>query len=322
MSNKFNRKEILIIFGGIGTLIVMTPFILSNFGQNKSKSEKTKLDNSPKLNKLEEKQIPIQICIGEEKTEKKDKKVYIEKIKGKKSETEISLLEIPAGEFNMGPSFGEKYQLPNEKLKIGVKIEKPFYMSRYPITQEQWETVMGYNFSTFRGQRNLPVETISWDEAQTFCEKISTATTRKYRLPTEEEWEYACRAGTQTRFYFGDEIRPNQANYDTSSKYKIGNVPSGKYHGKTTRVGQYQVANSFGLEDMHGNVWEYCSDRWDPDDQGDTIYVKTKNNLGKVVSIRGGAWHSFPSRCRSAAREFIWKNVKSNRIGFRVVCEV
>ncbi|HAN75347.1 MAG TPA: hypothetical protein DDZ60_11780 [Planktothrix sp. UBA10369] len=317
MSKKlFNRKEFLIIIGGLATLmgmvaIAIIPKILTKFQGNTSGTSNSVPPSVPKefipkpesIKTATDKE-PVSIVYD----------IYPENLNGTPL---LQLLKIRRGNFTMGSPPEENGHQESEQPQFVVTFAKPFYMSRHPITQEQWEAVMGNNPSTFEGERDLPVETVSWNDANKFCEVLSQKTGRKYRLPSESEWEYACRAGTQTPFYFVDDL---DANYDTNYKYKPNQIDR-VYKGQTTPVGKLP-ANQFGLQDMHGNVWEWCSDSWHSNyiDAPRDGMSWTTGETEKAV-IRGGAWHSFPSKCRSAAREWMWKKVKSNRIGFRVVCE-
>ncbi|WP_293118936.1 formylglycine-generating enzyme family protein [Okeania sp. SIO1I7] len=239
---------------------------------------------------------------------------------------------ISGGRFKMGSPQNESQRGNNEKQNdFPVKT---FYMSRYPITQIQWEKVaelpkveldLNDKPSTFgeseRERAKLPVETISWEEAKEFCDRLSQKFEGEYRLPTEVEWEYACRANTTTPFYFGETITPDVANYD--SHYGYGRSPEkyerDKYRGKTVPVEFIQSANNFGLEGMCGNLWEWCKDVYSKNYEDSfkaPVEVGTKSQL-RV--IRGGAWNSFPASCRSAKRNFKPQNIKMNTIGFRVV---
>ena len=167
-----------------------------------------------------------------------------------------------------------------------------FWMGKYVVTQEQWQAIMGNNPSRFEG-KNRPVERVSWNNATKFCEKLSKKTGRDYRLPSEAEWEYACRAGTTTPFYFGETITEELANYRASETY--ADEPKGKYREQTTPVGQFPP-NAFGLYDMHGNVWEFCQDVWHSDYDGAPVdgsaWVNGGNSSYRV--LRGGSWCTLP----------------------------
>jgi formylglycine-generating enzyme required for sulfatase activity len=175
---------------------------------------------------------------------------------------------------------------------------------------------MGSNPSRFKGN-NRPVERVSWNDAVTFCERLSQKTQKYYRLPSEAEWEYACRAGTTTPFYFGESITPELVNYD--GNYTYGSAPKGQYRQQTTDVGSFPP-NAFGLYDMHGNVWEWCQDD----------YINSYNNAptdGSALTgrsstklLRGGSWYSLPGNCRSAYRTIYFLDNYFGLIGFRVVC--
>ncbi|MEW6492250.1 MAG: bifunctional serine/threonine-protein kinase/formylglycine-generating enzyme family protein [Cyanobacteriota bacterium] len=174
--------------------------------------------------------------------------------------------------------------------------------------------------SYFKGD-NLPVERISWDEAVEFCARLSQKTGRTYRLPSESEWEYACRAGTITPFYFGKTITPYLANYDGNYTYSSG--AKGMYYKKTTPVGSFQVPNAFGLYDMHGNVWEWCADPWHTHYQGAPSdgRVWSDNSDNRYRILRGGSWDNNPKFCRSACRNSFYPSDRYNlNIGVRVVC--
>ena len=159
-------------------------------------------------------------------------------------------------------------------------------MGVHQVTQAQWQAVMGANPSHFKGESNLPVENVSWDECVAFCEALGKKDGKPYRLPTEAEWEYACRAGTTTPFHFGGTITVNQANYD--GNYTYGNGKKGVYRQKTTPVGSFP-ANAWGLFDMHGNVWEWCADWYGPYPE-----EELKDPQGFVGGdrrvCRGGSW--------------------------------
>ncbi|MEH2434535.1 MAG: SUMF1/EgtB/PvdO family nonheme iron enzyme [Nostoc sp.] len=165
----------------------------------------------------------------------------------------LEMVQIPGGTFTMGSPEREADRYENESPQHQVKVSG-FFMGKYAVTQAQYQAVMGNNPSNFKGEKR-PVEQVSWDEAVEFCEKLSQKTGNTYRLPSEAEWEYACRAGTTTPFYFGETITTDLVNYD--GNYPYGSAPKGEYREQTTDVGKFPP-NSFGLYDMHGNVWEWC----------------------------------------------------------------
>ncbi len=177
--------------------------------------------------------------------------------------TAIEMVEIPAGNFLMGSPTSEESHFTSESPQHKVTLNA-FWMSRSPVTQAQWVSVMGENPSHFKGN-DLPVESVSWYDAMDFCRRLSEQTGDIYTLPSEAQWEYACRAGTTTPFYFGETITPDQANYDGNYTYKGG--PRGEYRRQTTPVGCFPP-NAWGLYDMHGNVWEWCLDEWHSNYEG------------------------------------------------------
>src|SRR5262249_7529734 len=244
----------------------------------------------------------------------------------------IEMVEIPGGTFLMGTMSDEIDRIARahgreierelgERLPERLQWETPqhivrvseFYLSKHEVTQAQWRAVaqlpkvkrdLTSDPSYFKGG-SRPVEMVSWEDAMEFCERLSRATRRKYRLPTEAEWEYACRAGSRSAFHFGATVTAAWANYDAKSPY--ASAPKGAPRQQTTAVGSLGVANAFGLYDMHGNVWEWCLDTWHdnyiqaPDDGSSR--EKESNNYVKV--IRGGAWNSFAGECRASARNRI-----------------
>ncbi|MDE5108321.1 MAG: SUMF1/EgtB/PvdO family nonheme iron enzyme, partial [Trichodesmium sp. St17_bin3_1_1] len=170
----------------------------------------------------------------------------------------LEMVKIPGGRFLMGSPETEAKRDDNESPQHYVDVPE-FWMGKYVVTQQQWQAIMGNDPSRFQG-KNRPVETVSWNNATKFCQKLSKKTGRDYRLPSEAEWEYACRAGTTTPFYFGETITGELANYEASETY--ADEQKGEYRKQTTPVGQFPP-NAFGLYDMHGNVYEWCQDVWD-----------------------------------------------------------
>ena len=236
----------------------------------------------------------------------------------------LEMVAIPGGSFQMGSLATEKDRYDDESPQHPVSVSA-FLMGRYVVTQAQYEAITGKNLSNFKGAKR-PVEEVSWNEAQEFCKKLSQKTGRKYRLPSEAEWEYACRAGTTTPFHFGETITTDLANYQgtdsifgTTGNY--GEGPKGKYRAQTTEVGIFPP-NAFGLCDMHGNVWEWCEDVYHTTYEGAPMDGSAWNvggESGRRV-LRGGSWFNSPRYCRSAARVSNDAGVRDVNYGFRVVC--
>jgi formylglycine-generating enzyme required for sulfatase activity len=244
----------------------------------------------------------------------------------------LEMVRIPGGTFLMGAAEGEAGASKDEYPQHEVTVPE-FWMGKYAVTQEQWKVVAGLEKvkrtleadpARFKGAKH-PVEQVSWAEAVEFCDRlsrfaetrISRLTNRDYRLPTEAEWEYACRAGTTTPFYFGPTITADLANYDASSTY--GNGPKGKYRQKTIEVGNFPP-NAFGLYDMHGNVWEWCLDDWHDSYKGVPTDGSAWLKSGGSKLRRGGSWGDYPLNCRAADRLCDRPDDRGLVIGFRVVC--
>jgi eukaryotic-like serine/threonine-protein kinase len=224
------------------------------------------------------------------------------------------MVYVPGGSFTMG---SEEYD--NEKPRHVVMVPS-FYMGKFQVTQEQYLQIMGTNPANWQ-EANLPVEQVSWNDTQVFCQKLRAKTGKKYRLPSEAEWEYACRAKTDIPFYFGETISTDVANYDGNQVYKSG--LKGVYRKKTTPVGSFP-ANGFGLHDMHGNVWEWCEDKWHENYQGaptdGSAWTSGNDNDSQSVRLlRGGSWCDYPILCRSAFRYWWSAGNSFIDIGFRVV---
>ena len=223
----------------------------------------------------------------------------------------LDMVAIPGGSFQMGSNESD-YEKPVHPVKI-----EPFSMGMYPVTQALYAAIMGTNPSHFKGGK-LPVENVTWQQAVEFCRRLSQITGRNYRLPSEAEWEYACRAGTQTPFYFGETITPELVNYHGNHPY--GKAAKGLSRGDATEVGIFPP-NAFGLYDMHGNVWEWCSDRWHKDYNGaptDGSSWET-GTVDDMRVIRGGSWDNYAVNCRSANRNRDDAGNRVDVIGFRVV---
>lgn len=271
----------------------------------------------------------------------------------------LELVKIPAGSFVMGASEEELESHSSERPQHEVTVSE-FYMGKYPVTQVQWRFVanlpeversLELNPSNFKGDDH-PVEQVSWLDAVEFCARLSQHTGREYRLPSEAEWEYACRAGTTTPFHFGETIDAEIANYYAQDKKTNGNDHIGtygrgrigEYREQTTSVGSFEVANNFGLYDMHGDVWEWCLDPWH-ESYKETVNVAVsgsskylgwyKNHREAPIDgsawidsdapkgnrrlLRGGSWVDLPQDCRSAYRNKDDAGNRNDVIGFRVV---
>jgi formylglycine-generating enzyme required for sulfatase activity len=233
-----------------------------------------------------------------------------------RQEVLLDMVYIPAGTFMMGAPDNEAGAGDDEKPQHQVTVPA-FWMSKYPITQSQYKAIMGNNPSLFKGD-NRPVERVNWHDAVEFCKQLTTKTGKQYRLPSEAEWEYACRAGTTTPFHFGQMLTDRLANYNATEIYN--NSPAGVFRRETTEVGLFP-ANAFGLHDMHGNVWEWCLDHWHENYKGapsDGNAWMTGGNASSRL-LRGGSWYSYPWSCRSANRIRYNPGYGRNSIGFRVV---
>jgi len=266
----------------------------------------------------------------------------------------LPLLWIPGGEFVVGSPEDEPGRSSNEGPQHRVRLRE-FWMGQTPITQAQWRAVarlvpplgqrwqrqLTANHSYFQpeGEKKLiyglfallpaknntdqrPVEQVSWHEAMEFCRRVDTmlpvGSGLRCTLPSEAQWEYACRAGESTPFSCGETITPELANYDGS--YTYANGPKGEYRKQTTPVGMFP-ANPWGLHDMHGNVWEWCLDHWHDSYEGaPTDGSAWESGFGLRRLLRGGSWNDRPRYCRSAYRSYILLDGRGSGIGFRVVC--
>jgi uncharacterized protein (TIGR02996 family) len=249
----------------------------------------------------------------------------------------MKLVLIPAGTFFMGSLVGEEDTESDEYPRHEVEITRPFFLAACPVTQEQFEQVTGKNPSHFsrsgdgknsvkkRSTKQFPVDTVPWEEAAAFCAAMSKLPAEQqaghtYRLPTEAEWEYACRGGAirHSPFHFGHSLSSNQGNFD--GNYPHGGSAEGPYLNRPSPVGSYST-NAFGLFDMHGNVYEWCVDWYDAG-----YYKKSPKRdprgpkKGSSRVLRGGSWVSIADRCRSACRGEYAPDVLNNFIGFRVCC--
>jgi formylglycine-generating enzyme required for sulfatase activity len=249
---------------------------------------------------------------------------YVEQIN---EDVLLEMVSIVGGEFMMGSPDDELGHFGMESPQHLVTVPD-FYMGRYPVTQAQWRAVAAMpqvereldpDPSNFKGD-DRPVEKVLWEDAIEFCARLSIHTNHQYRLPTEAEWEYACRAGTTTSFHFGETISPEFANYSGSAYY--AGDPTGERRGETTLVEHFDVANAWGLSDMHGNVREWCEDCWHDNYEGapeDGSAWLTDNPNTRRVN-RGGSWYFSPESCRSASRNYSDPDRRIYDLGFRVSC--
>jgi sulfatase modifying factor 1 len=216
-------------------------------------------------------------------------------------DVKLEMVLVPAGKFKMGsPTTEVGYE---DKTQHEVTLTKPFYMGKYEVTQEQWESVMGKNRSDTKGAK-LPVTDVSWEDCQEFIKKLNAKTNGGYRLPTEAEWEHACRAGSTTAYSFGDKITPQDANILES---KIG---------KPVAVGSYKP-NEFGLYDMHGNLWEWCED-WSGVYPAGSVTDPKGPAMGNRRVLRGGSFSNYESLARSSYRNVITPTDRGDVGGLRL----
>jgi formylglycine-generating enzyme required for sulfatase activity len=264
----------------------------------------------------------------------------------------LEMVKIPGGTFLMGSPETEEGHRENESPQHRVTVQ-PFFMGKYPVTQAQWQAVANLpkvnqkldpDPSRFKGVKR-PIEQVSWFDCVEFCQRLSQYTGRDYRLPSEAEWEYACRAGTTTPFHFGETITTEYANYRGTDRhigetlyketittdlanydgyYTYGAGIKGIYRKKTTTVGSFQVANAFGLYDMHGNVWEWCADHWHDNykDAPSDGQAWLSNKQKSFHLLRGGSWRSNSGICRCAFRGSFKPDHRNYNLGFRIVYAV
>jgi formylglycine-generating enzyme required for sulfatase activity len=241
---------------------------------------------------------------------------------------------IPPGTFTMGSPATEKDRYEDEGPQLSVTLTKGFFMGKYEVTQAEYLVIMGKNPSFFSKTNgypedlNRPVDQVSWEDATNYCAKLTVRDRATgvfpagwaYRLPTEAEWEYACRAGTTTPFHYGAELRAGFANFDGHYEYTaVGTVTNrlATFLGQPRAVGSY-TPNAWGLYDMHGNMYEWCWD-WAADYASGSVLDPKGPPLGSFRVFRGGAWE-YPARlCRSAVRNYSWPGINSADVGFRIV---
>jgi formylglycine-generating enzyme required for sulfatase activity len=250
----------------------------------------------------------------------------------------LEMVRIDGGTFAMGSPPSEARRSDDEGPVREVTVPG-FYLGKYPVTQAQWRIVAGWEkveiklpldpsrFPENKSKRSAdddrrPVERVNWFQAREFCARLTRYTDRVYRLPSEAEWEYACRAGTTTPFAFGPTVTPAIVNYD--GNYPYGKAPKGVYRGQTTPVGSLRVANPWGLYEMHGNVWEWCEDHAGPykdapSDGQPLIYADQTDGEERKRRLRGGSWNFLSTVCRSACRFRNGPGLVNHDLGLRVV---
>ncbi|MGB3292208.1 MAG: SUMF1/EgtB/PvdO family nonheme iron enzyme [Phormidesmis sp.] len=246
----------------------------------------------------------------------------------------LEMVRIPGGKFLMGAAPGEVGASEDEYPQHEVAVPE-FWMGKYAVTQAQWAAVAALSKidrdlarapANFKGQKR-PVEQVSWEEAIEFCKRLSQRSKREYRLPTEAQWEYACRAKTMTPFHFGSTMTTDLANYrgtdytSSSGTTYLGNYgegPKGEYRKETTEVDKFQP-NGLGLHDMHGNVWEWCLDGWHDSYEGAPNDGSVWKSSDEIKVLRGGSWSHFPADCRAAPRGRSSRDGRSSNLGFRVI---
>jgi formylglycine-generating enzyme required for sulfatase activity/uncharacterized caspase-like protein len=305
--------------------------------QTRQKSTISQIDSNPKLSVIEFTSVKVD-STGKIIDQPQGKaEIFIEDLGNGVS---LTMVKIPAGEFLMGSPESEEGRIDSESPKHLVKVPD-FYLGQTLVTQAQWQQLMGNNPSYFkrygklpvwqqligknplhfREDGKLPVEQVSWLGTQEFCQKLSEQFGRLYRLPSEAEWEYACRAGTKTPFYYGETITSKLANYYSELIYSQESKM--KNRGKTTLVGEFPP-NLYGLYDMHGNLWEWCEDHWHQNYQGAPLdgsaWLSDDDKPDRL--LRGGFWEGSPRSCRSACRYHFTPKFRHYFIGFRVVCEI
>ncbi|MFM6104755.1 MAG: formylglycine-generating enzyme family protein [Sphaerospermopsis kisseleviana] len=235
----------------------------------------------------------------------------------------LEMVAIPSGTFLMGSPENEKERDGNESPQHQVTVSD-FFMGKYPVTQAQYQAIMGTNPSNFKDNGSTlltsqrPVERISWYDAVKFCELLSQRTGKKYTLPSEAQWEYACRAGTTTPFYFGESITPDLVNYHGYRNHTYASASKGEYRKQTTDVGTFPP-NAFGLYDMHGNVWEWCLDNWVDNYNNAPTDGSAVTSSSNCRVLRGGSCFDLPENCRSARRVYDGAGFVSGSSSFRIM---
>jgi serine/threonine-protein kinase len=270
------------------------------------------------------------------------------------SGVKLEMVRIDPGDFWMGSPDEEidavlrhdksarREDLASETPQHKVQVTRPFYLGKFEVTQEQYQRVTGKTPSRFCASgdgkakvegldtRQFPVESVSWEDAMAFCQNLTKQVGAQvpeqlrrrnylFLLPTEVQWEYACRAGTRMAYHFGDKLDGNQANCD--GRYPFGTGEKGRYHGRPSKVGEYATPNAWGLHDMHGNVWEWCADAWDPSafkKDPDRPSVQRRQEASSRHVLRGGGWLNVAGTCRAAHRAWLGASDREDYVGLRV----
>lgn len=315
-----------------GQVAINTPLSQSGkINSNISVNPREKSNTNPPPNKASQRIDPVKSTFefqvvtidkgGKQSNVKSGKAGFFEEHLG--SSTVLEMVSVPGGTFLMGS--------PNNRGDSDEKPQHPvtlasFYIGKFPVTQAQWTAVaalpevkifLNPEAARFKGA-NRPVENVSWYEAVEFCARLSRKTGKRYRLPSEAQWEYACRGGTQTPFHFGETITSELANYNGNSNY--AEAPKGVYRFQTTDVGSFKP-NAFGLYDFHGNVWEWCADAWHNNYNGAPAdgSVWQSDGDSSLRLLRGGSWNDHSPNCGSACRLRYQANCRASIVGFRVV---
>lgn len=235
------------------------------------------------------------------------------------------LTVVPSGGFRMGSPPREPARLANEGPQHFVRLPSPLAVGKYPVTFAEWDQYCDLTASPYRppdagfGRADRPVINVSWDDALGYCDWLSATSGQRYRLLTEAEWEFCCRAGTTTRFAFGNQLSTEEANFNGSAHPVPGSANT--FRARTTPVGLFQP-NGFGLFDMHGNVCEWVRDPWHDDYQGAPEDGRAWLGPGARRVLRGGSWYDYPQHVRSARRAWATQSERAPNIGLRVCREL
>jgi len=330
LKSGFSRRQFIQIFGFMGagfSLAIVGEHLLSWWKFREKPVQKAVNIHPTGSTSIESrlKNFDFQVAQVNEKGEviklvQRKAKYFTEELPGLGKNLTLDMVQIPKGKFLMGSSKDNEVDggKPDEIPQHNVEIPG-FFMGKYLVTQAQYQAIMAYNPAKFKTNdaKNRPVETVSFDQAREFCRKLSQKTGLNYSLPSEAQWEYACRAGTTTPFYTGENINTALANYNGEEVY--GDGKKGLNRNETTRVGKFDP-NPFGLYDMSGNVYEWCLDSDHPNYIGapqDGSSWITKSVESHIV--RGGSWNNYPTFCRSANRWTVLNSLTNSFIGFRVV---